>query len=540
MASLVWPTAVQGAELARGLRASQGSIGQHDLVILCSGQTLPAHRSVLAAASPLLASLLEEESRGEEVQELCCPGLQPRQASQLLQFIYQGQVEGLGVAAAEELVEAVGHLQVTGLLPGRATLVPSISSFDDDVFTGPDVYAGPEEEEVAVDLSPVTRQPPVPASTLFSRHPPCSNQASRRPGSLKPSNQGFHQEEILHRIKKPKPLTMPHLGEPPVYLKPRTPRTPLLASPDCHVLEERFRHLIEGRDTDTDKLRNLSVSSADFNYDPNNAGGSMPGTPGSGLRGRSFNFPDRPHNNVDSSLDLSIRRTSPRTSPPPLPPPLSIPSIHVDHVKPEPVDSAEEESQHYSYQLGQSGNQTPKIEPVEEACYLLPVGAALDNLEQQPPTEPLYQLLVPQKLEISSPLPPNTPSMPMHHQSSSPILKPPPKKKSSNGRKRNESAGKPGERQSFKCQKCGKCYNWNYNLNRHMRFECGIENRFECSLCHKRFPYKQNAAIHLKRKHKLGLDMEAPGEKAPTPGVTADLMIAAGHITLLPVTSGPS
>ena len=99
-------------------------IGQHDLVILCSGQTLPAHRSVLAAASPLLASLLEEESRGEEVQELCCPGLQPRQASQLLQFIYQGQVEGLGVAAAEELVEAVGHLQVTGLLPGRATLVP--------------------------------------------------------------------------------------------------------------------------------------------------------------------------------------------------------------------------------------------------------------------------------------------------------------------------------------------------------------------------------------------------------------------------------
>ena len=34
--------------------------------------------------------------------------------------------------------------------------------------------------------------------------------------------------------------------------------------------------------------------------------------------------------------------------------------------------------------------------------------------------------------------------------------------------------------------------------------------------------------------------MEAPGEKAPTPGVTADLMIAAGHITLLLVTSGPS
>ena len=213
-------------------------------------------------------------------------------------------------------------------------------------------------------------------------------------------------------------------------------------------------------------------------------------------------------------------------------------------MKPEPVDSAEEESQHnpeHFYQLSQSGNQTPKIEPAEDACYLLPVGATLNNLEEeQPQPEPLYQLILPPKLEISSTLPPNTPSIPIQHQSSSPILQPPPKKKSSNGRKRNESAGKPGERQSFKCQKCGKCYNWNYNLNRHMRFECGIENRFECSLCHKRFPYKQNAAIHLKRKHKLGLDMETPGEKAPTPGVTADLMIAAGHITLLPVTSGPS
>merc|ERR1719481_194115 len=76
-------------------------------------------------------------------------------------------------------------------------------------------------------------------------------------------------------------------------------------------------------------------------------------------------------------------------------------------------------------------------------------------------------------------------------------------------------------KQSFKCQKCGKCYNWNYNLNRHMRFECGIENRFECSLCQKRFPYKQNAAIHLKRKHKVTLE-------------TADDMLLQGQITILP------
>ena len=117
-----------------------------------------------------------------------------------------------------------------------------------------------------------------------------------------------------------------------------------------------------------------------------------------------------------------------RTSPP-LPPALSIPAIHVDHIKPEPLDSAEEESQQNAdnyYHL--SGNPSPKIEPVEDACYLLPVGAALDNFEQQPQ----YQAMMPQKLERSphsSPLPPNTPSISMHHQSSSPILKPHQKRK---------------------------------------------------------------------------------------------------------------
>ena len=83
---------------------------------------------MLAAASPLLrVLLLEEENRGDEVQELCCPELEPKQAFQLLQFIYQGQVEGLDVAAAEDLVRAVGHLQITGLLPGRAITVCEVS-----------------------------------------------------------------------------------------------------------------------------------------------------------------------------------------------------------------------------------------------------------------------------------------------------------------------------------------------------------------------------------------------------------------------------
>ena len=56
-----------------------------------------------------------------------------------------------------------------------------------------------------------------------------------------------------------------------------------------------------------------------------------------------------------------------------------------------------------------------------------------------------------------------------------------------------------------------------------MRFECGKQNKFECSICLKRFPYKQNARIHLKRKHKIFFE-------------TSDEMITAGKIVLLPST----
>jgi hypothetical protein len=87
-------------------------------------------------------------------------------------------------------------------------------------------------------------------------------------------------------------------------------------------------------------------------------------------------------------------------------------------------------------------------------------------------------------------------------------------------KRRSISGGSGKQPAAFTCQKCGKSYNWNYNLNRHIRFECGIENRFECAVCQKRFPYKQNAAIHLKRKHKLTLE-------------NADDMLAAGHIVLM-------
>jgi len=146
-----------------------------------------------------------------------------------------------------------------------------------------------------------------------------------------------------------------------------------------------------------------------------------------------------------------------------------------------------------------------------------------------PPTIffPQYPLPLGQALP-SSPIHYLTPTSPGIESGSFRLVLPSPTSDNSLSKKKEESLASSNlvkkekeQKQSFKCQKCGKCYNWNYNLNRHMRFECGIENRFECSMCQKRFPYKQNVAIHLKRKHKLQLD-------------NADEMISLGHITLLP------
>ena len=51
-----------------------------------------------------------------------------------------------------------------------------------------------------------------------------------------------------------------------------------------------------------------------------------------------------------------------------------------------------------------------------------------------------------------------------------------------------------------------RSYDWNYNLNRHLKYECGKENAFMCSKCGRRFPHKQNCVYHLKRKHKIVCD----------------------------------
>lgn len=58
-------------------------------------------------------------------------------------------------------------------------------------------------------------------------------------------------------------------------------------------------------------------------------------------------------------------------------------------------------------------------------------------------------------------------------------------------------------KRQYVCQYCQRSYDWNYNLNRHQKYECGKENAFQCAKCCRKFPHKQNCVYHLKRKHKI-------------------------------------
>ena len=69
---------------------------------------------------------------------------------------------------------------------------------------------------------------------------------------------------------------------------------------------------------------------------------------------------------------------------------------------------------------------------------------------------------------------------------------------------KKEPAG--GSKRVYSCPHCQRSYDWNYNLNRHLKYECGKENAFQCSKCGRKFPHKQNCVYHLKRKHKIVCD----------------------------------
>ena len=74
------------------------------------------------------------------------------------------------------------------------------------------------------------------------------------------------------------------------------------------------------------------------------------------------------------------------------------------------------------------------------------------------------------------------------------------------GKGKSKAVPKDGSKRVYSCPHCQRSYDWNYNLNRHLKYECGKENAFQCARCGRKFPHKQNCVYHLKRKHKIVCD----------------------------------
>ncbi|XP_076171969.1 longitudinals lacking protein, isoforms A/B/D/L [Ptiloglossa arizonensis] len=70
--------------------------------------------------------------------------------------------------------------------------------------------------------------------------------------------------------------------------------------------------------------------------------------------------------------------------------------------------------------------------------------------------------------------------------------------------KRLNETPKIGARDSseYACPRCGNGYVRLHSLNRHIKFECGVEPRFECPVCHKKSKHKHNLILHMRTHQK--------------------------------------
>lgn len=66
----------------------------------------------------------------------------------------------------------------------------------------------------------------------------------------------------------------------------------------------------------------------------------------------------------------------------------------------------------------------------------------------------------------------------------------------------------------FMCKQCGNSYARPHSLNRHIRFECGVEPKFECPICRKKSKHKHNLVLHMRtHQHRW---FESESAKWPT------------------------
>ena len=108
--SLRWKDFLPSMAEAFALLQAGGELA--DVTLVCVEGQVEAHRLVLAAASPLLRSLLARAAHPHPL--LFLVGLRLADLRHLMDFIYQGEVE-LTQAALPSFLAAAGELQVKGL-----------------------------------------------------------------------------------------------------------------------------------------------------------------------------------------------------------------------------------------------------------------------------------------------------------------------------------------------------------------------------------------------------------------------------------------
>jgi len=57
------------------------------------------------------------------------------------------------------------------------------------------------------------------------------------------------------------------------------------------------------------------------------------------------------------------------------------------------------------------------------------------------------------------------------------------------------------DRGQFECHKCGSAYKHRHHMYRHMKHECGVEPKFHCPYCPKRYRQKCYLRIHVLKNH---------------------------------------
>jgi len=53
------------------------------------------------------------------------------------------------------------------------------------------------------------------------------------------------------------------------------------------------------------------------------------------------------------------------------------------------------------------------------------------------------------------------------------------------------------------CYNCGRRYKYKRNLFAHQKYECGVQRKFSCNYCLKKFAQKGTLRTHLVIIHKL-------------------------------------